>query len=236
MQKADTSLLKYKNDSDEISIQGKASSDTMTIKKYDPAHSRDELCFSYNRRFNKKSINIIAGDCFVSDEDIIMTTVLGSCISVCLYSDYSEYCGMNHFMLPRKHTQYGKEKDIMHSDAAFYGINAMEMLINTFFKIGIKKSLLKSKVFGGGNVFQVRSGESSVGEQNVDFVMKFLKIENIPVTSCSIGGDYARKILFFTRTHEVYQFRLKKTIEERIAIEERRLHYETTPNTGISFF
>jgi chemotaxis protein CheD len=236
MQKLHGTILTDEQESDQIRIIGKKSHRSMGIKVCQPPITRDDLCFTFNKRFNKRYLNIVAGDYFVSNEDIIMGTVLGSCISVCLYSGNSSYCGMNHFMLPERSARFRNEKDIMHTDAAFYGINSMEMLINTLIKVGVNKSMLKAKIFGGGNVLKVRAEDRTVGEQNIDFAVRFLEMEKIPVVSCSIGGDYARKILFFTKNQEVLQWRLGKKVENQIVSEERRLRYEKMEKKDISFF
>ena len=201
-----------------------------------PIAARKDIGYTYNKKYHKKSINIFAGEYLVSDEDIIIGTVLGSCISVCLFSGNSSYCGMNHFMLPERGVKYKDENDIMRTDSAFYGIHSMEMLINTLMKVGVKKSMLKAKVFGGGNVLKMRSGEKTVGEQNIDFAVKFLEMENIPVVSCSVGGDYARKIYFFTKNQEVLQWHLGQNVEKLIVSEERKHRYEKSINKEISFF
>jgi len=233
MQKTNCSLLIEEYDSEEVTIHRKV---PIRIKSCTSPHNRDDLCYSYNKRFNKKYISIVAGDYFVSNEDIIMGTVLGSCVSVCLYSENSSYCGMNHFMLPERGVKYKDESDIMHTDAAFYGINSMEMLINTLMKVGVNKTMLRAKIFGGGNVLRVRSGERTVGEQNIDFALRFLEMEKIPVVSFSLGGDYARKILFFTKNQEVLQWYLGKNVEDQIVSEERKLRYEKLKNREVSFF
>jgi len=64
----------------------------------------------YNSKFKKVIVNIDMGEWFVSDQDVIIQTILGSCISVCLYADHTNFAGMNHFMLPGKisETDIGK--------------------------------------------------------------------------------------------------------------------------------
>jgi chemotaxis protein CheD len=196
----------------------------------------NELCFIFNGRFKKKSVNLVAGDYLICDEDIIITTVLGSCVSVCFYADSTSFCGMNHFMLPVPSSAFHNEKNIMHTDSAFYGINAMEKLINEMIKCGVAKKQLKAKVFGGGEVLPVRSGERTVGEQNIEFIMKFLEIEKIPIAACSVGGDYARKILFFTESHEVLLSKLGNKLTEEIVERERRMRFGKQTHGDISFF
>ena len=180
-------------------------------------------------------IHLLPGDYVISNEDIIISTVLGSCISVCFYSDNSPFCGMNHFMLPESMTAKPADS-IMHSDAAFYGINAMEVVINALFKNGINKGELRVKVFGGGNVIPVTNNHKTVGEQNIEFVFEFLKLENIPITACDVGGDFARKILFHTKTKEVFMSHLGHTNDTKIISEEERLRNKNIHMDRISLF
>jgi chemotaxis protein CheD len=195
-----------------------------------------KVCYTHNRQFGKKNVNLMPGDYFVTSEDLIISTVLGSCISVCFYSEASSFCGMNHFMLPEPGTRYRDEKEIMHTDSAFYGINAMESVINAMIKSGVRREHLKAKVFGGGNVIPLRTSGMTVGEQNVEFTMEFLRMEKIPVSACSVGGDYARKILFFTKTREVLLTRLGHTMDRKIMLEEETLRYGKTGKSEISIF
>jgi chemotaxis protein CheD len=195
-----------------------------------------KVCFTHNRQFGKKNVNLMPGDYFVCEDDLIISTVLGSCISVCFYSDASSFCGMNHFMLPEPGSRYRGEKDIMRTDSAFYGINAMESVINTMMKAGVRKEQIKAKIFGGGNVIPLRTSDKTVGEQNVEFSLEFLKMEKIPISACSVGGDYARKILFFTKTREVLLTRLGHTMDRRIMIEEETLRFGKMGKGDISIF
>jgi len=45
-------------------------------------------------------VTLWAGDIFVSEKQIRMTTVLGSCVSVCLFDRLRCFGGMNHYLLP----------------------------------------------------------------------------------------------------------------------------------------
>jgi len=137
---------------------------------------------------------------------------------------------MNHFMLPESRTEKSAGS-IMHSDAAFYGINAMEQVINALLKHNVRKEDIRAKVFGGGNVIAVNVGKKTVGDQNIEFAFEFLKTENIPITACSVGGDFARKIFFHVKTKDVYMTRLGSgsnthIIEEEKSLLNRGIHME----------
>ena len=174
----------------------------------------------------------MTGEHFVSGDDIILQTVLGSCISVCLYSDVSPIGGMNHFMLPD-----GTVSDFV-SDSGRYGVYSMELLINDLMKAGVPRASLKAKVFGGGSI-QELAGRKPVGEQNISFAFKFLEVEKIPIESHSVGGDIGRKIMFFIRSQCVLLKKIEKSESELVIAhqdKERTPVKEILPKPDITYF
>ncbi len=164
----------------------------------------------YNPKFKKDIMHIIPGEYYVSSEYII-NTILGSCISVVLYSEKDRTGGMNHFMLPSTSDPVMAKKK---EESGRYGVYAMELLINALMREGIDKSRLVAKVFGGGRVlYNSPDSKDHIGAKNTDFVMNFLKAEKIPVVSKDVGGDYGRKIYFFPWTGKVLVSNIQKSIE-----------------------
>ncbi len=134
-----------------------------------------------------KRVHIIQGEYkVVSDPDVVLTTILGSCVAACLRDPVSGVGGMNHFLLPGTGSVTG-------GDATRYGVHLMELLINGLLKQGARRDRLEAKIFGGAKTI---ASFSNVGEQNAIFAMKFLKDEGIPVISSSTGGEHGRKIEF----------------------------------------
>lgn len=124
----------------------------------------------------------------------VISTILGSCVAVCLWDRLRHMGGMNHILLP----------DSARSDflTRSVGAGAMEALINALLKVGAMKSDLEAKVFGGASVV---AGLSDIGERNGSFAMEYLATERIPVISKSIGGTQARRIKFWPATGRVNQ-------------------------------
>lgn len=170
----------------------------------------------FNPRFKKMVVNIDMGEWYVSDQDLIIQTVLGSCISVCLFADNSGFAGMNHFMLPGKISEH----NIGQSQSGRYGMYAMEVLINELMKKGINKAHLKAKVFGGGNILNISHERLSIGKNNILFIKEYLAEEGIPVISGDIGKDFARTILFFPVTKKVLMRKGDKSIAQQTAQQE----------------
>jgi chemotaxis protein CheD len=174
-------------------------------------HSRFDL------RRNRTILEIYPGEYHASRDPCIISTVLGSCVSVALHDAEDRIGGMNHFMLPGKL----EEDKIYISNAGKYGMFAMELLINSMIKIGARKKSLVAKVFGGGRVLKSLLGaSSSVADSNVTFAMEFLLEEGIPVSSSDVGGNLGRKILFFTEDARVLLKRLSHIQEIPVKRDE----------------
>jgi len=138
------------------------------------------------------------GEIYASSKPAVVETILGSCVSVCLYDELKRIGGMNHILLPGK-------ADLGRFDkGARYGINAMEMLINKLMKIGARRKMLRAKLFGGAHIIQSLQKENSPGLKNISFIEKFMELEGIPIVSRDTGGVNARKIHFHTHSGDVY--------------------------------
>jgi len=191
----------------------------------------------FDHKFKKQTVSIGPGEYYITDKDIIIQTVLGSCVAVCLYTDFDKFCGMNHFMLPGEID----EPDSSDYDSGRYGIYSMEILINSLLKSGVNKKHIKSKVFGGGNVIDFQSKiKNRVGDNNVKFILNFLQNENIPIVSEHLGGDNARKILFFqddkrVLLKEIEKSEAFKTVKEEIAYNKNIIN-ESKKSSNIILF
>lgn len=129
-----------------------------------------------------------------------ISTILGSCVSTCLYDEGSALGGMNHFLLPD-----GVGASL---NSARFGVNAMELLINALIKEGANRNRLKAKVFGGGRMI---AGLTDIGQKNAHFVLDFLSREGIDCTGQSLGGTQARRVEFWPGTGRARQRLLGET-------------------------
>jgi len=101
----------------------------------------------FDRTFGCDAVKVLPGEYFVTTSDIVLVTVLGSCVTACVRDRDKGLGGMNHFMLPDN----GGELGVL-SSSARYGAYAMEVLLNHLLKLGARRSSLEAKVFGGGRV------------------------------------------------------------------------------------
>jgi chemotaxis protein CheD len=183
----------------------------------------------YDRQFDIEAAKILPGEYYVTRRDMLIVTVLGSCVSACIRDRVSGIGGMNHFMLPESGTENGDPL----SSSARYGTYAMEVLINQLIKLGAKRPNLEAKVFGGGNVMR-HFTVHNIGERNADFALEYLKTEKIRVVAQDLVGIYPRKVYFFPKTGKVLIKRLRNihnnTIFEREKEYSSRL--QVTPIAG----
>lgn len=140
----------------------------------------------------------------VSSEPCEITTILGSCVAVCLFDPVLLMGGINHFMLPLWNgTGLASPK---------YGNIAIEKLIEKLKQQGCRTGKLQAKIFGGGEVISNHGQQVSIGTRNIEIAKVMLKEAGIPIKSYSLGGKYGRKIIFNTGTGEVKQFFIRQQL------------------------
>lgn len=159
----------------------------------------------YDRTFDCDAAKILPGEYFFTYKDMLIVTVLGSCVAACIRDRITGIGGMNHFMLPYG----GTDVDGPLSASMRYGTYAMEVLINELLKAGARRENLEAKVFGGGNVLQGFVA-INVGERNAQFVRSYLRTENIRVVAEDLNDVHPRKVYFFPRTGKVLVKKLKR--------------------------
>ncbi len=172
-----------------------------------------EASFFYaDHHFQYDAVKVLPGEYYVSNEDLVIMTVLGSCIAACIWDGRARTGGMNHFMLP--------DGDIADGSGR-YGSYAMELLINEMLKLGARRESMQAKVFGGA---QVMAGFTTmnVGERNTQFVLEYLATERIPVVSQDVLDIHPRKVCFFPLTGKALVKRLAHSHPDTLAVEERR--------------
>jgi chemotaxis protein CheD len=137
--------------------------------------------------------NIVQGEFSVSeDPGLVFSTLLGSCVAVCLYEEKIGVGGMNHYLLPDSvGSKQGELK---------YGAHSMELLINGLLRRGADRRRLQAKIFGGA---RMNGTFQDIGTRNVDFAVTYLERESIPVISSDLRGKQARRIHFHPTTGSV---------------------------------
>ena len=144
---------------------------------------------------SEKRMAITQGEQSVSgDPNVVITTLLGSCVSCCLWDPLAHVGGINHMLVTQLSDTRAVANDV--------GVNAMELLINEILKHGGMRHRLKAKVFGGAQMIE---GLSGIGADNAAFTLDYLSRENMECVSHSIGGRQARHLMFWPTTGKARQ-------------------------------
>lgn len=153
-----------------------------------------------------RQFQVIQGQYKVStDENVVLSTILGSCIATCMWDPLAGVGGMNHFLLPGERNEDAKNVS--------YGAYAMELLINGLLKRGADRNRIEAKIFGGASMM---SGLPAIGRQNIEFARRFLAKEDIRCTKESVGGTSARRIKFWPSNGRALQLFIERRKAPRL--------------------
>ena len=187
----------------------------------------------WDKLHDKFAAKILPGEYYVTGEDEVIVTVLGSCVSACIRDKIFGLGGMNHFMLPQSTKSYDEHinNGSSWSEATRYGGYAMEMLINDILKHGGRRENLEVKIFGGGRII---SNMTDVGKRNVEFVEEYIINEQLSLLSEDTGDIYPRKVVYHPNSGKVKVKRLKSvhnnTLLEREEVYQNQI--SDKPSTG----
>lgn len=163
---------------------------------------------------------ILPGELFLSTEPYIISTLLGSCVSVTLFNKKYKFGGMNHYMLDKSaNASYNDNK---------YGNNAIRNLIEKMKAADPDLKNVEAKIFGGGNVVDILNGVE-IGKNNAQIARRILNENSIPVVNEFVNKDFGLKINFNNTDHSVIVAKIQKTvhsnkIEINKKIDERRFN------------
>jgi chemotaxis protein CheD len=184
------------------------------------------LYIRHSYKFDKEIKIIHPGEFYVSSKDELIGTLLGSCISVCLFDRVKKISGMNHFMLPGRISL----NDIFKDKSARYGITAINQLLSAMFNIGADKSSLEAKIFGGGHVLE-SNNTITIPSDNIKLARVMMEFEDIPIEKSDVGMTFTRKLLMDVVTGKVYMKRTsrKEVIED---VEKRDTEFAKRSFSG----
>lgn len=140
---------------------------------------------------------LLPGEYHVTKKQMSIDTLLGSCVSVCLYNRKNGYAAMNHFLLDHPRT---REK----GDIGRYGITSTEHIISTLMAIDDNPYSYRAQIFGGGAVVDALSCSGDIGEKNIAVAHEVLKSHYIRIIKEDVGGNQGRRIKFDTETNTVH--------------------------------
>jgi chemotaxis protein CheD len=150
----------------------------------------------------ERRVHVLQGEFYVTkDVDVMLTTILGSCVAACMRDPEAQVGGMNHFLLP------GIADRSQCREAESYGVHLMELLVNDLLRFGARRERLQAKLFGGSATMH---GLCDVGAMNGDFAERFLRHEGIAYAGGSLGGERGRRVQFWPVSGRARQVALRK--------------------------
>ncbi|RFU47490.1 chemoreceptor glutamine deamidase CheD [Paraburkholderia sp. DHOC27] len=172
----------------------------------------------FDNHFNRPGVKLLPNEFYTTHEDMVLVTVLGSCVAACIQDRTAGIGGMNHFMLPDDGADVGQAA----SDSMRYGAYAMEVLINELIKAGGRRERFEAKVFGGAAVLAGMT-TMNIGDRNSEFVRRYLALEKIRITAEDLQGSHPRKVAFMPHTGQVMVKKLRLQQESGVAEREQAL-------------
>ncbi len=153
---------------------------------------------------SERRFNIVQGEFKVSDDpNMVLTTLLGSCVAACIRDPVAGVGGMNHFLLPGAEVGSPKESES-------FGVHLMELLLNGLMREGAQRDRLEAKLFGGARMM---SGLSDIGRKNAEFARRFLAYEGIRIVGGDTGGELGRRIQFWPVGGRALQSYISQVVE-----------------------
>jgi chemotaxis protein CheD len=149
-------------------------------------------------------IHLKPGELLLTREPALIVTVLGSCITVTLFSVRPCCAGICHAMLS---TAPFREPGREIPGRFKYLSEAIPFMAAHFRNLGIPPPAIEVKMFGGGNVTPHQPcdehSERLIGNANIHTARHLIEAESLILKATNVGGQCGRKLLFNTRTGEV---------------------------------
>jgi chemotaxis protein CheD len=142
-----------------------------------------------------KKLFLYPGQLVVTKDAMEISTILGSCVSVCLFDSVRQIAGINHFLLPVN------EKYM--SDIEKYGDTSLKFMLDKILGMGSNLEDIDAKVFGGGEVLTYENSNFNIGKKNIALALDFLSEHEIKIVSRAVGGIWGARIIFNTLTGTV---------------------------------
>ncbi|GAB3671628.1 chemoreceptor glutamine deamidase CheD [Salinisphaera aquimarina] len=151
------------------------------------------------------AVKLLPGEYYATDQNMLLTTVLGSCVAACLRDPVAGVGGMNHFMLPAA----GPDTLVDPRAAMRYGVHAMDALLAALYAGGARRERLEAKAFGGGMVLNDMK-IARIGEANTDFLRRYLADRGIALVAEDLGDRCPRRVNYFPSSGRVLVRRFKR--------------------------
>jgi chemotaxis protein CheD len=136
------------------------------------------------------------GQLVTSNGPGVLSTILGSCVAVCLHDAQSNIGGLNHYLLPT----LGAE----HEQPGRYAPTAIDELVQRMVRDGANRERLVATIVGGASVLAAFDDADHLGMRNVAAARTALTRHRIRVVGADVGGRRGRKLQFSPRDGQVH--------------------------------
>jgi len=160
------------------------------------------------------AVKLLPGEYYATGQNMLLTTVLGSCVAACLRDPVAGVGGMNHFMLPAA----GADTVVDPRAAMRYGVHAMDALLAALYAGGARRERIEAKAFGGGMVLNDMK-IARIGDANADFVRQYLADQGIALVAEDLGDRCPRRVNYFPASGQVRVRRFKRNDADLAARE-----------------
>ncbi|PIE07302.1 MAG: chemotaxis protein CheD [Rhodobacterales bacterium] len=151
------------------------------------------------------------GEYAIDGGNAVIVTLLGSCVSACIWDPDRCIGGMNHVLFT--------DDNVNAAEVFGHGVNGMELLINGLLRLGADRKNLRAKIFGGAKMISRLSDE---GARNGEFVIGYLANEGIPHLGGDLGGHRARRIEFWPGSGRARLKYVEQEVKVRHLSEQRQ--------------
>lgn len=155
------------------------------------------------------SVYIQPGEACFTGKPIVVSTVLGSCLSITMFHKKNKFAGISHCQLP---INRNCDSTCTNCPEPYKYVNCTIIhMIKKFEELKIKRNEIEVKIFGGADVLTPSNGEkklSTIGRQNINMALEVLKKNEMTPAVTDVGGKFGRKIFFLTETGEIFLNRL----------------------------
>lgn len=157
------------------------------------------------------SVDLKPGEMHVAKTPTLISTVLGSCVSVCLYSPDAKIGAMCHCILPSQ-----MDAHLQRSNPHCCVDTCVNSMVEDFTRHHkVPHTAIKAKIFGGANVLQAGAEDAkeaaTIGQRNIEAARRALREHELPLVAECVGGDHGYKVFFNTETGEVFLRRVKNS-------------------------
>jgi len=175
-------------------------------------------------KFGKPLYILYPGEHFACKKDIVLSTVTGICVVICLSDSINGIGGMGHFVVPESKGTEG----IFADEIAQKSITKIELLIGEIVKLGGDRKNCDATIFGAGYLDDNKYGFENLSETSIQFINDYFSLEKIKVRKMDLGGNSRRQINFFLEDGKIFRKLLKNNEEssEFIKLEKEYIDLE----------